>query len=464
MLLFATEFPVRHANTIQEFASAVRTWILGSPHTQLRENDVAELAGPIEKNDERIDTLTLDSVSESIAGVVYRKREDDLEWITSIVFNRSGADAWVGVRVERQSKRLASNLPQAKKPVVVRTLLDKLGGASDGMLRVGDEPHKLGDVDVESAAALISGEGRCYLPVVYVSAGFHGDHNVDFNRLARELSGMAHVVVEPNRNFSRRLQIEVDSENVYGGTVGVYWPHAAGRRSFFAGQGLESPKEVRRAVFEEVCKALANRRALERCTWSYVKEATSRQRLAELRASGSRELEKYVETFDNELDAKKQQIKDAEREIVRLRNELRSRKERREFYSGGLLRGGRERDFYPGELYCIVRAALEDAKRRVRRGSRREHVLSDILAANSLDKDGSKVRRTRLKEILQEKRGIDPQTKKNIEDLGFAITDGGKHYKLVFQGDARYTFSLPKSSSDHRSGKNAAADIGGLLF
>jgi hypothetical protein len=48
--------------------------------------------------------------------------------------------------------------------------------------------------------------------------------------------------------------------------------------------------------------------------------------------------------------------------------------------------------------------------------------------------------------------------------MGFAISDEGKHYKLVFQGDDRYSFSLAKSGSDHRGGLNAASDISRLLF
>ena len=48
--------------------------------------------------------------------------------------------------------------------------------------------------------------------------------------------------------------------------------------------------------------------------------------------------------------------------------------------------------------------------------------------------------------------------------MGFRISNGGKHYKLVYQGDDRYTYTLPSSGSDHRGGLNAANDIGRLMF
>ena len=37
-------------------------------------------------------------------------------------------------------------------------------------------------------------------------------------------------------------------------------------------------------------------------------------------------------------------------------------------------------------------------------------------------------------------------------------------YKLVYQEDDRYTYTLPKSGSDHRGSLNAANDIGRLMF
>ena len=48
--------------------------------------------------------------------------------------------------------------------------------------------------------------------------------------------------------------------------------------------------------------------------------------------------------------------------------------------------------------------------------------------------------------------------------MGFRISNGGKHYKLLYQGDDRYTYSLPQSGSDRRGGLKAASDISRLMF
>lgn len=140
--------------------------------------------------------------------------------------------------------------------------------------------------------------------------------NVD--SLAEALAGMAHAVVEPNRPFSVRLMSEVNSQNVYGGAIGVYWPDGGGRRSFFLQHESESPSEMERAVVEEVRSALVNRRPLAKVTWSAVQELISRRTFAALRDQGSTEVQRYVDEFDKELKSKQEELEDAEREIARL--------------------------------------------------------------------------------------------------------------------------------------------------
>jgi len=331
------------------------------------------------------------------------------------------------------------------------------------LLRVGNTPHRLENVDIDIAARLISGSSECRLPIVYVSSGYQGDYIVNSDRLASELGGMAHVVLEPNRAFSLRLKLEVGSENVYGGTIGVYWPDGAGRRSFFLGREYESSAEIQHAVVEEVRSALANRRPLDRCTWAAVQALVSRSTFEALRAAGSQEVGKYVEEFDKEIQAKAEQLEDAEREIARLRAEIRKYETRTPIGSGLALRTGKEQDLYPGELAGIVREAIQDASTRVVQDSRRAHVLSAIMNVNEVSSDAERMREE-LRDLLRGFKGLDARIRRGLDRMGFTISEEGKHCKLVFQGDDRYTFVLPKSGSDQRGGLNAASDISRLLF
>jgi hypothetical protein len=59
---------------------------------------------------------------------------------------------------------------------------------------------------------------------------------------------------------------------------------------------------------------------------------------------------------------------------------------------------------------------------------------------------------------------MDAKTRRELESMGFSISEAGKHYKLVFHEDERYMLVLPKTGSDHRGGLNSASDFCRLLF
>lgn len=467
MLSFATEIPVGAEQTSDSFIEAVKEWLLGSPHTRLTKDDIAYIGSAgqqaASRGNEAVISLRAARERRDLAAVRYKRTDEDLEWTTTVTFSRHGIDTWVSIRVFCESTHPAARLPIAKKPVVVRTLLQALGGGRDGDLQVGQEAYYLGNTEIEKAAKLIVGDSECRLPIVYVSSSFYGGYTLDVNRLANDLSGMAHVVVEPNRSFSLRLKLEANSENVYGGSIGIYWPDGGGRRSFFLGRTHETPGELAKAIFDEVRLALTNRRPLERCTWASVQEMVSRQTFEELKESGSDKVEEYIGAFDKEIGAKNAQLEDAENEIGRLKAELRMYQSRIPSLSSVGLKTGAEQDFYPNEIATIVIDAINDYQSRVPVDSRRAHVATALLDANKLD-DNAGVYREKLKELLRGFTKLDQKVRRRLEELGFSIAEDGKHYKITFQGDDRYTFTLPKSGSDHRGGLNAASDIGRLLF
>ncbi|KFL36718.1 hypothetical protein N788_03665 [Arenimonas donghaensis DSM 18148 = HO3-R19] len=69
-----------------------------------------------------------------------------------------------------------------------------------------------------------------------------------------------------------------------------------------------------------------------------------------------------------------------------------------------------------------------------------------------------------VKAILKDYRTMDARIRGELIRLGFSLSEDGKHFKIVYHGDPRYMFVLPKTSSDYRAGRNAASDITGILF
>ncbi|WP_441242048.1 hypothetical protein [Tardiphaga sp. 768_D3_N2_1] len=467
MLSFATEFPVDPTRKTSAFLDAVKFWLLHSPHTEFVREDFenAPTSGPwtIIRQGEQLDALFFADESESSAAIKHTKPDGEINWETTAVFSATETDAWVSIRTSRESTHPATTLPLAKKPILVRTLLDKLGGGTDGHLVVSGASRRLTNSEVGLAASLILGDSSCHLPVVYVSAGFNGKHAIDANSLANDLAGMAHVVSEPNRPFSQRLQIDVSSDNVYGGAIGIYWPNGQGRRSSFLERDYNGKGSLKRAIVEEVRTALLNRRPTFRCTWSSVEQDTSRSAYNALKESGSKEIDQYIDAFDTEMKAKEQLIRDAENEISRLQAEVRKLESRPASSKGIVLQVGKEQDFYAGEITQIVLDAVEEAQQRASSDSRRAHILASI-TSDMAPIAATRTHREELKDVLRTYRTMDAKTRKALENMGFSITDDGKHYKLIFQEDDRYMFILAKTGSDHRGGLNAASDIAKRLF
>lgn len=54
--------------------------------------------------------------------------------------------------------------------------------------------------------------------------------------------------------------------------------------------------------------------------------------------------------------------------------------------------------------------------------------------------------------------------RQQLMDLGFVITEEGKHYRLTYYGDGRYKTTFAKTGSDHREGRNNAAVIAKNMF
>jgi chromosome segregation ATPase len=192
-------------------------------------------------------------------------------------------------------------------------------------------------------------------------------------------------------------------------------------------------------------------------------ETIAQQRLEKLKDQGSTDLQDYIDTFDADLKAKDVRLREAEQEIGRLTAEMRRLSTGIQSSGGGLLKRGREQDLYEHEIEDIVIDALAELRRTVMAGSRRDNVANDLLAANQ--HSGSRQRlEEEVKALLRGYRDMDARLRNSLVRLGFEISEEGKHFKAVFQGDGRYTFSIPKSSSDTRAGLNLASDINKQLF
>lgn len=389
--------------------------------------------------------------------------KDSLLWDTTVIGSKGENAFWVSVRNSCSCVDVSTQIQSSKKPFVIKLLLNVLGGGVDGQFEVDKKPHLLDEYDVDMAASFMAGEADNYLPVVYCSYPARSCERIDFEKLAFDLCGLAHVVVEPSRFFSKELTYKVFQRNVYGGAVGIYWPDGTGNRRFYIGTKYKDAAQLCSAVQSEVSEAHLKRLPMQKCTWEHLKETYSRSEVERLKREGSTELNEYIEAFSGENEALKADNANLRKEVSRLKSELQWQQSVNNRDGCGLLAFGREQELYAGEFNDLLVKILSEKIKLLPEETRGYHILKSILDSN---KEVGK--RANIEEVIKRSVGgskrLDTKAKSELETVGFEISEDGKHYKLIFCGDARYSFTLPKTGSDYRSSRNSVSDIKKKLF
>ena len=128
-----------------------------------------------------------------------------------------------------------------------------------------------------------------------------------------------------------------------------------------------------------------------------------------------------------------------------------------------LLLMGDEEDFYQGEIRDIVLGAIDDAFSTIESSTRRADVLGDVLENNPY-RHLSDERKQKIKSLFKGYKSISGTMKQELADMGFELTEAGKHYKLTYRGDSRYLVTIGKTPSDNRSGSNTASEISKIML
>lgn len=471
MASFLTEFPIRMDKSIDELFRLSFRWFMGMKNPDIPRSSV--------RPPENFDDFVLKSQQEGeaisfqraahegmeIGGVQYAKHDEQgRRWLTEVVGAKSKTDFWVSIRVASDSTAPSPWMPAPKRPYIIKMMMMNEWGALDGSLATTDKPRFLNDDEIDLATSLVLGEFDNHLPIVYVSVDFEGEFAVDPERLAMTLGGLAHVFVEPNRPFSHKLASATGYVNPYGGAIGVYWPATAAHRRYLP-RDFSSENDLESAIKKDVTLALANRRAKPDCSWQFLQELVSRRALAKLKEEGSTDLNEWMEAFEKDQRAKDDLIREKEERIGQLNDELRHQLAEMRAREAGPLKYGKETDFYDAERKLVTIRALEHARNAFPEGTRRRHIIDDLVQENAgnFPPEGEKLEQA-IKNALRNYSGMDAKLRATLKNIGFSITEDGKHFKIKFNDDNRYAFSFPKSPSDHRGGKNLVSDICKKLF
>ena len=502
MLLFSTLLDINDTLTKDAFIRLVIEWNQGSPHA-------GNVIPGIKWNGERNirygqEGLWLDIEeyrNQNIIAVRYEKKEDDGSiWDTDYVMNFNTMK--MAVRLDRSytADALDAN-PKFTTPHFITLLINRGYIKDDQKLAIKRSATVIDETNVELLTDVINGKIRYSLPVVYVSKTYYDEDPVNVSFLVSRLKGVAHVMVEKGNWMSQTIRSKCGGKNEYYGAIGIYYPtRALGHRKYLYRSAVGYDSFLLEKVVRSVIQ-YSNAQLMDTLfTWQGVNNALLRdrlisqreERLAAEKAQRAAEAAatKLLDSLDEEeRRIRKQALDDARseannildsfdadmQELQELVDALTKENEALHAENQGLkakldstdsvpvLLMGDEFEFYPGEIKDLLLLTLTEALKGVQPKSRRSDVIRDIIRNNDYQKL-SVAKAEELKHILKKYDGMSAKTRSALKDLGFEISDDGKHYKVSYFGDGRYQTVYAKTPSDGRSGKNSAQQTINMAF
>ncbi|MDF3129253.1 hypothetical protein P0Y35_08605 [Kiritimatiellaeota bacterium B1221] len=471
MIVWSTQIPILPTKTVRDLETLCTKWITGSPHSNWKLEEVPKaVEGGVMlelKHDQKISVAHITHDNEEYFGFLHEWRDsENRDWTTEIVSFHNKTSFLVAVHLRCQTAGVGVRIKNPKKPYVVRQIVDELGGDVDGAFQVMDKPRVLAENEIDLAKRIIAGESRHYLPVIYVSSTWNNSPALNPLRLAQWSGGMAHVVVEPSRAFSFNLARKVNRQNPYEGSVAIYWPSGGGTPTKLHPYNFRDESRFASAVADVVRKALAGRRPDPRVTWSYIRELILRDKIESMRSKGAEDLDEYIEAFDEEVKLVKSRAEALENENGQLKRRLANFEHMKSYYQSsedGVIAEPEEQELFPGEFSDVLVQAIKRYRDSSHPDGRVRDVLTSFIECNKETGKASHIE-NEIREILDSCDEMTSKERKALENIGFTITEDGKHYKLTFRGDDRYTFSMAKTGSDWRGMKNWVSDTTKRLF
>lgn len=258
----AYNFPLSKTSSIKSVIQECMNWILCQPCTYFRLDDFSRVNLDNSfalSNDHELITYSDPRAQNTPTGsLTYHKISPTHDLIIQIEAKANRDQLWIKY-CSIETINPPSQLPRLNNSSLTIRLLSQFGGGLDGELTIQIAPTTLENTvkGRKIASSIFEQKLNCKLPIIYISASEKDKYAVIPDRLARSLCGMAHIVVEPSRVFSRKLRHEVDSRNIYGGIIGAYWPNGAGATLFR--RDSQDVKKFERSIFDEVCRAASTR-------------------------------------------------------------------------------------------------------------------------------------------------------------------------------------------------------------
>ena len=302
----------------------------------------------------------------------------------------------------------------------------------------------------------VRGEYTADLPIVMVSNYFNSmGGDVDEDKLAKKLSGLAHVI-KCNNEDTRYVESKAGRSCPFNGAIAIYMaggkPRILRKQDAFHGMSLDQlvVNEVQRFITAKIDATAP----------------TFKQMLMEQIRADAQEKKEMLDVAIDENASLEEQLKQAKKKIAELANDNRRLNARSSSLeaalqateSDGLLVKAPITEFFEGEQHDLLITLLLKALSNYAEDTRAYELVQKLLEVNA-EKGNGRVIFDELKAVLSNGGAPRDSDFARLKAIGFDLVSEQNHYKLVFKGNEKYWFPLFKTPSDYRGGKNLVSDI-----
>lgn len=474
MLIFSTKLYVKKELTNECFIDMVIQWAAGSPNysfSGLAWNNEEEYT--VESED-KAQKLTILNYNETIlVRLINRNRK--IIWTNEYVLTSRDGKRILSVQLYNDAEDVSAKMPNTFKcPRLLKTIIKDGYGDLDNGLDTNDKCLIITKENIDIIKNIILDNNEYMMPVVYVTSTiFNSEFLLNYEDLAKDLAGVAHVLVEKDNTITKKLRSETEGHNPYDAGVQIYFCKGSSQRllpSYFI-NGEDFRKEVSNAVFRRlILSKIDDDLSFSKIHISKVIENGKRNEKYNVELN--KLFEDELKAKENDLEARKHHIQELEAKISTMQSKI-MHLEQRVSGSGdkkindGLILLSQEYDLYEGEQKDTILKILKNEHRKMggnanQKSTRKYHIIQSIIQNNEMCDKSSEIA-SEIRRIFSGDLKLTSAMRRDLGNLGFRIEER-VHYRLTYKDDERYAFTMSKTSSDKRAAKNLRSEILKMLF
>lgn len=468
MLVFSAKMFVKELLTDEIFINKAIAWVKGGKNYRFGEFDwYGNEEFSVSTSDAK-QKFTINRYSDAV--VVHLVNTDEkIIWTSDFVLTKKNEKRILASFLYNDAVDMSVKLPeQFNRPYLLKQIVAEGYGELDGNICTDNLPFVITDDNLSIAKELILGKFDYMMPIVYVSATRNKDEiRVDSNELAKDLAGVAHVMVEESCECTKRLRDLTDGKNPYNGAIQIFFAPDITQR--ILPKNFSNSHQFRKEVSYSVYKRLILSRIDDEFSYAklkynnLVKKSEESIEISQICDEILCEKEEIIKVGNLRIQEMEEKNANLQAKLQICESRLNSKGTQGDLITFDI----QEMELYEGEVKDIMIKILDKELKMMDsdpnlKESRKYHVLKSVMQENRRTGKDEQIKEL-LRGILNKDGSFNGAKRRQLNDLGFIVNEG-KHYKITFGGDDRYMFTLSKTTGDYRSNLNAVTKATNKLF